>query len=109
MMKLVLPDPVRFPLVLDLSNPLFCGRVVWPSKRLFRTVTWSSVRPTQFRAYLSRVFLYCVNRFAGTFPAQERDLLVFKGVRGFEKLFEFLDCSRSQQIIRCSLGSARSR
>jgi hypothetical protein len=48
------------------------------------------------RACLSRVFLYCVNRLAGTFPAQEHDLLVFKRIGGFEKLFEFVDRSRRQ-------------
>jgi hypothetical protein len=42
------------------------------------------------------VFLYCVNRLAGTFPAQEHDLLVFKRIGGFEKLFEFVDRSRRQ-------------
>src|ERR1700730_18472089 len=47
-------------------------------------------------ACLSRVFLYCVNRLAGTFPAQEHDLLVFKRIGGFEKLFEFVDRSRRQ-------------
>jgi hypothetical protein len=42
------------------------------------------------------VFLYCVNRIARTLPAQERDLLFFKGIGGFEKLFEFFDRSRRQ-------------
>jgi hypothetical protein len=60
------------------------------------TITHRPSAPTTLRACLSRVFPYCVNRLAGTFPTQERDLLVFKGIGGFEKLFEFVDRSRRQ-------------
>jgi hypothetical protein len=54
------------------------------------------LRRRLLRACLSRVFLYCVNRIARTLPSQERDLLFFKGIGGFEKLFEFFDRSRRQ-------------
>jgi hypothetical protein len=54
------------------------------------------------------VLLYYPDRLARTFPTQEHDLLVFEGIGGFEKLFQFLDRSRGRGMWTFTSGGNRN-